>query len=271
MIPDLAVVIVAYKRPDLLRATLESIARHTRGIRYSTIVIDNASPDPAIAEVLHEFPRVQYVRNRENTGFAAANNLGIRATESRYVALLNPDTLLTDDALTALVRWLDDHPDAGAAAPKLVQPDGTPQPYSYGAAPGPGYLLRRAWSHLRGTYLHAWSGDEPQRVDWVAGTCMIVRRAAIAAAGPLDEQFFLYFEDVDWGVRLNAAGRPVYWLPSIAVMHVGGGSVGRSSTPHYDRSLVRFYGKHYGGVIAAAAWLALRLYRTAQRAVRRSG
>lgn len=264
-IPDLSIIVVAYNQPALLRATLRSIEAHTQAIAYETIVLDNASPDRGVGELLHEFPSVQFVCSDHNRGFAGANNLGIRRSSGRYVALLNPDTLLTDDALSALVAWLEVNPQAGAVGPKLVQPDGTAQPYSYGAAPSPLYLLRRVWSHLRGTYMHEWHGEAAQRVDWVAGTCLVVRRQALDAVGPLDEQFFMYFEDVDLGLRLNRAGWPVYWLPSIAITHIGGGSVGAHSSPHYDRSLVRFYGKHYGGVAAVAAWLLLGLYRGLQR------
>lgn len=265
--PDLSLIIVAYNSADLLRATLSSVVQYTHDITYELIVIDNASSDTSVAAVAREFPAVRLIRNQRNLGFAVANNRGIRLSSGRYVGLLNPDTLLRDDALSALVRRLDADPQVGAVGPQLLQPDGTAQRYSYGDAPSPGYLLRRRLARLRGRDLHDWRGTQSQRVDWVAGTCLIVRRAAIEAAGLLDEQFFLYFEDVDWGVRLNQAGWPIVFVPTTAIVHIGGGSVGRGSSPHYDRSLVRLYAKHYGGLSALGVWSALRLYRLVQRGV----
>lgn len=263
--PDVSIIIVAYNHADLLHATLRSVIQHTQSIAYEVIVIDNASADPAIRTLDHTFPMIRLMRNERNAGFAAANNRGIATSCGRYVALLNPDTLLHDDALGTLVRWLDAHPNVGAVGPQLLMEDGQPQPYSYGAAPSPFYLVRRLMAHRRGAYLHDWHGREPQRVDWVAGTCMIVRRAAIEAVGGLDERFFLYFEDVDWGVRLNRAGWPVMFVPTVTITHLGGGSGAASSSEPYDRSLVRFYAKQYGTIAGCGAWLALRVYRRLQR------
>jgi N-acetylglucosaminyl-diphospho-decaprenol L-rhamnosyltransferase len=257
---DLSIVVVAYNSEPLLHATLASLLRHTREINYELIVVDN-SPPPGSAPLEQEFPQIRLIHSGRNAGFAAANNIGLKLSRGRYIALLNPDTLLHDNALARLVAWLDAHPDVGAVGPQLLQVDGQPQPYSHGSAPTPGYLLRRLWSHLRGRYLHQWAGSQPRGVDWVAGTCMLVRRRAIEAVGGLDERFFLYFEDVDWGWRLRRAGWRVVFLPDIAITHVGGGSVGTGARPHYDRSLVRLYAKYYGAFAAFGAWLALRLYR----------
>jgi GT2 family glycosyltransferase len=208
---------------------------------------------------------VKLIRNEHNRGFAAANNSGIKQSHARYVILLNPDTLLGDDALSALVHWMDAHPDVGAAGPCLMQVNGEVQPYSFGDAPTPVYLGRRLWSHLRGAYLHRWQGDQPQTAAWVAGTCMIVRREALEQVGPLDERFFLYFEDVDWGLRFRSLGWRVMYLPSIVITHVGGASVGPDAIKHYDRSFVHLYRKHYGAVAGFGMWLALRIYRRLQQ------
>ena len=133
--PDLSIVIVAYNAVDMLHTTLQSVLDHTHDITFEIIVIDNASPDRGIEQIAAHFPTVQFIFRRHNDGYAAGNNVGLRASTGRYVALLNPDTELHDDLFTSLVRWLDAHPDVGAVGPKLVQPDGEPQPYSYGSAP----------------------------------------------------------------------------------------------------------------------------------------
>lgn len=257
---DLSIVVVAYNAADLLRATLESVVRHTRAVSYEIIVIDSASTED-IAAVVDRIPGARLIRSARNQGFAAANNRGLRASAGRYVALLNPDVLLHDDALSALVRWLDDHPQAGGAGPQLVRPDGSPQPYSHGSFPSPWYLLRRRLARLRGGYLHPWGGSAPVRAEWLAGTCLVARRSALQAVHGLDDRYFLYFEDVDLGRRLTRAGWPLWFVPDVRVTHIGGGSVGAHGSPHYDRSLVRLYATWYGGPAAVIVWLGLRLYR----------
>jgi GT2 family glycosyltransferase len=263
--PDLSIVIVAYNGAALLHNTLRSVLDLTRDITYELIVVDNASPQRDIEQLVQAFPTVRFVFLEHNRGYAAANNVGIKASSGRYVALLNPDTVLHDDLFTMVVRWLDDHPNVGAVGPQLIQSDGEPQPYSYGAAPSPWYMLRRVWGHIRGGYLHRWHGDVPQDVDWVAGTCLVARRTAIAQIGGLDERFFLYWEDVDLGMRLRQAGWWVVFLPTARITHVGGGSVGVHAQGWYDRSLVQLYAKHYGGLLAAGVWWLLRIYRWVQR------
>lgn len=267
---DLAIIIVEHDCADLLRACLRSLVEHTRTIDYRVLVVSNGVRAPDVAALEAVLPTLQVVRAPQRASFAAATNLGLQLLPKhrdapRYVVLLNPDTYLHDDALGALVRYMDLHPQVGAAGPQLRRPDGTPQPYSHGAAPTPGYLLRRLWSQVRGAYLHPWSGTAPLETEWVAATCMIVRYAALQAVGPLDERFGLYFEDVDWCLRLRAAGWRVLFVPTIAITHLGGASIGARATQHYDRALVRWYAKRYGGLPAAWLWWALRVRRALGR------
>jgi GT2 family glycosyltransferase len=264
-VPDLSIIVVAYNGAALLRSTLESVLTQTRDITYEIVVVDNASPERDIEQLATNFPDVRFIFGQQNHGYAAANNIGLAASSGRYVALLNPDTVLQDTVFATLVRWLDAHPDVGAVGPHLRQPDGAPQPYSYGATPTPWYLLRRVWAHLRDGYLHTWQGDTPQDVDWVAGTCLVARRVALEQIGGLDERFFLYFEDVDLGMRLRRAGWRIVFLPTASITHIGGGSVGAYTQQWYDRSLTQLYVKHYGGLAAAIVWLLLRVYRKVQR------
>ena len=262
--PDLSIVIVAYNGAALLHTTLRSVLDYTRDITYELIVVDNASPQREIKQLADAFPTVRFIFRNHNRGYAAANNVGVHASSGRYVALLNPDTVLHNDLFSMLVRWLDDHLDVGAVGPQLIQPNGEPQPFSYGAAPSPWYMLRRVWRHMRDGYLHRWHGDVPQDVDWVAGTCLVARRSALEQIGGLDERFFLYWEDVDLGMHLRQAGWRVVFLPTARITHVGGGSVGAHAQRWYDRSLVQLYAKHYGGLLAAGVWWLLWLYRQVQ-------
>ncbi len=259
--PTLSIIVVAYNNPELLRATLASIGQAAAVIPHELFVVDSASQNILWDSVHADFPRARFLHSRRNLGFAAANNVALRLCHGRYALLLNPDTLVSNAALASLVAWMEQHPQVAAAGPQLLQPDGTAQPYSYGSAPTPRYLLRRLVAHARGVYLHSWHGAQPLLVDWVAGTCLIVRRRALAEVGLLDERFFLYFEDVDWGLRLRRAGWDVMFLPMISIRHIGGGSVGQAASQHYDRSLVRWYAKYYGPRLSFMVWVALRLYR----------
>lgn len=263
--PSLSVVIVSWNTADALLACLRScLAEQALSEAPDIIVVDNASSDDSAARVRGLAPAVRLIENSANVGFARANNQGLAASRSRYVLLLNPDTLLPPGSLGALVDFMESHPDAGACGPRLLQPDQRPQPFAFGGDPMPAYLLRRAANRLlRRRSLHNWATLDVQRVDWVAGTCLCVRRVAIEAAGPLDEAMFMYFEDNDWCLRLRRQGWHVYYNPHVAIVHLGGQS--RQQNPqareaYYD-SLRYFYAKHYGRLSRLWLWLCLPLYR----------
>ncbi len=162
-------------------------------------------------------------------GFPRANNRGIAASRGRYVLLLNSDTVALPTRSDMLVAFMDAHPEAGVVGPRLLRPDGTAQPYAFGGDPTLGYLLRRGFNRLlRGRYLHDWDTNTIQEVDWVSGACLMVRRAAIEQAGPLDEAMFMYFEDNEWCLRIRRAGWKVYYDPQAAIMHIGGQSLAKN-------------------------------------------
>ena len=156
---DVAVVIVNYNGGSLL-AEVVAAASASEGLRLGIVVVDNGSTDrshlalrsqPAVAAA-NSVPLV-LIESGANLGFAGGNNLGLYALQARYIVLLNNDALVEPGTLAILVRFMDRYQDVGACAPRLTWPDGTPQPYSYGSDPTPGYLLRRAWSHRRGRTL----------------------------------------------------------------------------------------------------------------------
>lgn len=284
--PDLSIIVLSWNVRGLLRACLASgVRRQGSGVRgqgagvrgqgdslptahcplaTELIVVDNASTDGSAEMVAAEFPEARLIRNRENLGFARANNIGIAASAGRYVLLLNSDTVVPDGALAALVAFMDAHPRAAACSPRLLQPDGAPQPYAYGCDPTPRYLLRRGLARaLFRRPLHDWAVAEPIQVDWVSGACLLVRRAAIAQVGGLDEAMFMYFEDNDWCRRMRLAGWQVWYVPTAAITHIGGAGLKQNPVARaaYYRSLAYFYGKHYGPVARGLLLPALALYR----------
>jgi GT2 family glycosyltransferase len=226
----LSVVVASWNVCDALRDCLLSVEGEIARLapdRVEVVVVDNGSSDGSPAMVAAEFPWVILIRNAGNAGFARASNQGIDAARGPLLLLLNPDTLLIPGALVTLMRFMREHADAGAAGACLLNPDGSLQASAY---PSPG-LLREFWRlfHLDGlmrlsTYpLEKW-GAAPHRVDVAQGACLALRREALDQVGALDEEFFMYTEEVDLCRRLWRAGWTVNWVPGARVVHLGGQS-----------------------------------------------
>lgn len=254
-LPDLSVVIVSFNVQDLLEACLESV-RNSRGVSTEIIVVDNASDDGSVEMVCKGFTEARLIANRENVGFAAATNQGIRASTGRHVLLLNPDTEILDDALVKLVGFLDQHPAYAVAGAGLVYPDGT---FQHSAFRFPGVLQsffdffpinhRLIDSRLNGRYPQAWyARGQPFDIDHPLGACLLVRRAAIDQVGLLDEGFFMYCEEIDWCWRMRKAGWKVACVPAARVVHHAGASTRQFRDEMFValwRSRFRLFQKHH--------------------------
>ncbi len=254
MTPAVSIVIVTFNaRADVL-ACLASVHAHPPRRPWDLVVVDNASTDGTPDAIAEQWPAMRLVRLADNRGFAAANNVGIRATRGDLVLLLNSDTLVEAGALEALCAALEREPTAAVVGPRLTDGDGR-QELSYGPMMSPigearqkvrGLLLTRGPSVLRRA---AAMGLRQRRfVDWVSGACLLVRRRAAEAVGLLDERFFMYCEDVDFCAALRAAGHRVLYDPSVTVTHLRGRS--RASAPvatsrRYRESQLAFYRKHH--------------------------
>lgn len=259
--PLVTVVIVSYNTRDLLRECLRSVFASER-VDLDVIVVDNGSSDGSVAMVADEYPAVRLIENRENLGFAAANNVAIPQGGGDAVLLLNPDATVLPETIAALVAVLDAHPRAAACGPRILNPDGTLQSCGY---PFP-TLWREVRQSRRVNQLLALAlGPLPaarppvvsSEVDWCDGACLMVRRAALDQVGLLDEQYFLYGEELDWCFNAHRAGWTIAVAPEVsATHHRGQSSVG--NTPAVDARLVetrlRYYRKNHGlGTAYAAA------------------
>lgn len=254
---DLSIVIVSWNVRALLLECLESIQSNAPKCTHEIWVVDNASTDGTAAAVRERFPEVCLVENDHNAGFAVGNNQAIRRSSGRVVLLLNPDTRVHAGALDALVTFLDQNPKAGAAGSCLLNPDGSLQPAAY---PFP-TLAREAWRlfHLDrlkayGVYdMAAWSQNAARQVDVVQGTSMALRRTALEQVGLLDEDFFMYTEEVDLCYRLYQAGWQNYWVPTSRVVHYGGQSTQQVAQRMFlslYKTKMLFIRKHYGRISA---------------------
>ena len=258
--PDVSVVVVSYNTRDLLRECLASVYRSER-VRLEVLVVDNGSSDGSAGMVTTEFPAAQLLESHDNRGFAAANNLAIPHSLGRNVLLLNPDATVQPDTIAALSGALDAHPAAAAAGPRILNPDGTLQSCGYRF---PTLLHEVRQSRRVDQALSLLLGPLPvervpavwTEVDWCDGACLMMRRAALDTVGLLDEQYFLYTEELDWCFNARRGGWTIFVAPEVfAVHHRGQSSVGNASG--VDARLVetrlRYYRKNHGLPTALAA------------------
>lgn len=252
---DLTVVIVAWNSRRDLERCLPSLAEAAVVHTHEVVVVDNNSADGTLDYVQSVLPESIRCGNSSNRGFAAANNQGFALAHGRYVLLLNPDTVLHRDACDLLVQFMDLNPDVFACGPALFNGDGTPQRTGV-RFPAVWNLLVEACfldrlfprSRLFGAHRELFADpDIPRAVDYLQGSCLLVRRAVIERVGGLDEAFFMYFEETDWCKRMKAAGGEVWYVPSARVVHFGGGAFGHYDETRlvaYHQSLLLFLGKH---------------------------
>lgn len=237
-----SIIIPSWNTKKLLRQCLKSL-----NSKPEIIVVDNGSTDGSPEMVKKEFPGVILVKNKKNLGYGKANNQGMKQAKGEYFLLLNSDTKVKDKAPLKMAKFMDDHPQAGALGCKLLNVDGTPQP---SAGPFP-----NLWISAIRLFFEHWSGnlvvktfDKDKEVDWVMGAALMVRPAAIKKAGFMDENIFMYMDEVEFCYRIKKAGFQVMFSPGAEIVHLLRAS---SKTGRKDpiiniyRGLVYFYQKHY--------------------------
>ena len=267
---DISFIIVTYNSAEDITPCISSLNDHAVGLDKEILVVDNASVDGTAALVEERFPSVRVMRNDENRGFASAINLGSASAGGRYLFLINPDSVLTDDGLREAIIFMDGNPGVGAAGCKIVNPDASIQ-LSCRSFPSYGTIFFSRYSLLsrlfpnnrfsREFLLTDWKHEEARPVDWVSGAAMVLRREAVESVGGFDEDFFLFIEDIDLCKRLRERGWDIYYIPFPTVLHHIGKSsdkVRMRSIYHHHRSILLYYRKHHGRP-AANAFLSLGL------------
>jgi GT2 family glycosyltransferase len=254
---DLSIVVVHYRSPEHLFQCLDALEAGAGGLSKETVVVDNDSRDDTPEVLARRFPQVRTIRNDDNVGYARAVNQGTRATSGEFVVALNPDCVVTPGALATMVAFLRDHPSVAIAGPKTLNPDGS---LEYSARSFPDHLtfLFNRYSLLtrlfpnnpysRRYLLTDWDHATVREVDWVSGSCMMVRRAAIERAGPMDEAFFMFNEDVDWCRAMRLAGFGVCYVPdAVVVHHIGAsrGKVGARVIVGRHLGMIHYFHKHH--------------------------
>jgi len=266
---ELSLIVVNWNAKELLKGCLRSIQKNMVQIDGEVLVVDNGSGDGSPEVVKREFSWVRLLRNKENVGFARANNQAIRVSEGRYILLLNPDAVLRRGALDKMIKYIRAHPEAGIVAPKLLNADSSLQ------------LSCQSFPSLRTEFFHStlleelfpknriignyrmtnWDHNSIREVDWVSGACMMVRRETIDEVGLLDESIFMYAEDIDWCYRIKNAGWKICYLPQAKVIHyqseIAKINLASMLLNSYG-GLYHFFRKHYGRQAAVIfRWLVI--------------
>jgi len=256
---DLSIIVVNYNVKAFLEQCLIAIDRARGGLNVEIFVVDNASVDGSQAMVRKRFPDVNLMENSTNIGFSTANNQAIKAAKGEYILILNPDTLIQEDTLVVLKKYLDEHQDVGAVGCKLLNPDGSFQIASRRSFPTPWVAFcriiglsrifpkSRIFGQYNVTYLDP---DTEAEVDVLSGSLMMLRRSVLDRVGYFDEDYFMYGEDIDLSYRIKKAGWKIMYTPLTKVIHYKGESSKKSEfsiiTRFYSTMLI-FVGKHFEG------------------------
>ncbi len=256
----LSVIIVNWNVRDLLRECLRSIQAGGGDLSLEIIVVDSASSDDSVAMVRSEFPSVRLIPCTENVGFPRGNNIGLREARGDYLLLLNPDTVVVDNALAVLVSYLQANPDVGAVGPQLLNPDGSVQSSRRRFPTAATGFFESTWLEglapgvLRRYYALDLPDDATADVDWLTGACIMVPRSTYEVVGGMDEGYFMYSEELDWCRRIKESGRRVVYYPAAQVIHHVGKSSEQAVTArhiNFNRAKLRYFRKYHGRFMAA--------------------
>ncbi len=251
----LSIIIISFNTRETTLRCLRSVFDNLDGVAAEVIVVDNASADGSADAIAAAFPQVVLIRNPDNAGFGAANNLAMRQAKGDAFLLLNSDAFLTAGALPAMLRALHEKPDIGLVGPRLLNADGTLQRSCY-RFPSPLVAwLEALWisavapaRSVLGDY-RRWGHDQPFEPEWVIGACMMLRRSVYEAVGGFDSGFFMYAEETDWQKRMHAGGWKIVFTPAAQVTHLGGAS-GADDKPKINKYFFEsgdyYYRKHHG-------------------------
>ncbi len=234
MNPEISVLIVNYKTPELVAECVRSLRRHVRQTPFEIIIVDNESSTRSM-QLLREYcPQTTIISNRENSGFGRGNNIGFRHARGRFLFLINSDAVVVGDCITILLDFLKCHPEAAMVGPQVLLQDGSRQPKICGNTP----TLWRLWNDAlllsrlfpRCPFFQGMHRDHIvhaiTEVGWISGVCMLIRREAYERTGGFNPDFFLYAEDIDLCLRIRLDGGAIYHVRTACVIH----QLGASST-----------------------------------------
>ncbi|NQV03069.1 MAG: glycosyltransferase family 2 protein, partial [Bacteroidia bacterium] len=254
---NLSIIIVNYNVKYFVEQCIHSIQKAVNGLSMEIFVVDNNSVDGSVRMIREKFPDVHLIENKDNKGFSRANNQAIRKAKGEYILVLNPDTILEDDTLTKCTKFMDEHPDAGGLGVKMIDGKGKFLPESKRGLPSPSVAFFKMFgfsslfprSKLFNKYhLGYLDKNKTHEVDVLAGAFMMLRKSVLNKIGLLDEDFFMYGEDIDLSYRITQAGYKNYYFPGTRIIHYKGESTKKSSMNYvfmFYTAMIIFARKHF--------------------------
>ena len=255
----LSVVIVNYNVRHYITQCLYSVRRAIDGMDADVYVVDNHSQDDSVEYIRRHFPDVHLIESNHNLGFAKANNIAIRRSTAEYVLMLNPDTIVGENTFRDCVKFMDEHPRSGGMGVRMLKCDGGDAMESRRGRPTPmtafykmcGLCAKFPKSHRFGKYYMSYlPWDTPQKIEVISGAFCMMRKKALDVAGLVDEDFFMYGEDIDLSCRILDSGFENWYLPT-KILHYKGESTKKSSFKYvhvfYEAMLI-YFRKHYGNI-----------------------
>lgn len=246
---DLSVIILNYNTKDLLKACLKSVFGSHTSFNFEILVSDNGSKDGSVEMVREQFPEVKLFENNANLGFSKGNNLALKQAAGKYCLLLNSDTEVRSNTFDLSIRYMNLHPDVGAIGCKVLLPNGELDKACRRKFPNPANAFLRLFGLRKfSDYNINTPIDQEVEVDAVMGAYLLVRKSVMDQVGLLDEDFFMYGEDLDWCLRIKGAGHKVMYYPDAEITHYKYGSAQlipfRTIKLAHDAMKI-FYRKHY--------------------------
>lgn len=268
---DLSIVIVNYNVKYFLEQCLHSVRKAIEGIETEVFVVDNNSVDGSCVHIRERFPWVKLIENKDNVGFSKANNQAVRLSTGKYILLLNPDTVVEEDSFSKCIHFMDRHPEAGSLGVKMIDGSGHYLPESKRALPTPRVAFYKIFglsglfprSKIFGKYhLGYLNKDEVHEVDVLAGAFMFLRKETLDKVGLLDEDYFMYGEDIDLSYRITKGGYRNYYFPGTTIIHYKGESTKKGSLNYvlvFYNAMIIFANKHFASKRAKAYSIIIRL------------
>ena len=254
---ELSVIIVNYNVKHFLEQCLHSVQKATENIPAEIFVVDNNSVDGSAQLIREKFPKIYFIKNRENVGFSKANNQAIRQAEGKYILLLNPDTVVEENTFQRIIHFMNEHPEAGGLGVKMIDGKGNFLPESKRGLPTPWVAFYKMFgisklfpkSKRFGKYhLSYLDENDIHEVEVLAGAFMLLRKSVLDKIGLLDETFFMYGEDIDLSYRILQAGYKNYYFPETTIIHYKGESTKKGSLNYvkvFYNAMIIFARKHF--------------------------
>jgi GT2 family glycosyltransferase len=258
-IPDLSIIIVSFNTKELLKNCITSIYETVRNPNYEIIVVDNASSDGSAELIEREFRGIRVIKNRENLGFARANNQAIKPAKGEHILLLNSDTILIEGTVDILLDFIAKNPDTAAVGPKVLNTDGSLQNKGFLfpsimfpllVFSGINKLLDEK-TKCRIFPKFYWDENDVREIDYPEGSCLLMKREAVDMIGLLPEVYFMYFEEAEWCYRAKKHGYKIWYVPTARIIHVHAASPLDGKDGIFENSRLLFYKRNIGTVKGA--------------------